>query len=325
MAVKLALVGALVCLGAPAPPLAEGLALDAGFAETALRLLEQPPGTAATELEASPAMAHLLRHARHWDYDVPKDSARALASHLLDKVRRQPGGVATLRASLDHFNKELKSDPSWAAEVRAFLPSEFRFQGATLYLTCGYDIGVATPGCASLNGAHPRFQGRPRELTYYAIHELHHVGYMAYQPPLRLEDLKTCGDLLRFVEYSAHMEGMAVWTAYGRRERDGALADDGDYVALGDAAALARFEADFFAIHDGLEARKGTVLTPKDWALLEELAGKNRLWYRVGAKMARDLERAKGRGSLRTLIQDGPARFFAAYRALANQGKGASA
>jgi hypothetical protein len=322
---KLAWVGALVCLVAPAPPTADGLALDSGFSETALHLLERPFGAPTANLEASPAMAHLLRHARHWDYEVPKESARALAAHLLDKVRRQPGGVATLRASLDHFNRALKSDPSWTADVLAFLPQDFRFQGAALYLMCGYDIGVATPGCASLNGAHARFQGRPRELTYYAIHELHHVGYMAYQPPLRLEDLKTCGDLLRFVEYSAHMEGMAVWTAYGRRERDGALADDADYVALGDAAALARFEQDFFAIHDGLETRKGAALTPNDWALLDELADRNRLWYRVGAKMARDLERAKGRGFLRALIQDGPARFFAAYRALAHRAQGATA
>ncbi|NWJ42579.1 MAG: hypothetical protein HXX12_16575 [Geothrix sp.] len=309
----------LVALASHTPGCAQGLAVDAGFAEEALRLLEGPAGPASPRLLASPALAHLLRHARHWDYDVPKASPEALASHLLKKVGSQPDGVATLRASLTHFRQVLQADDGWTRDALDCLPAGFRFQGSALYLTCGYDIGVATPGCASLNGAHPHFKGHPRELTYYAIHELHHVGYMAHHPPLRLEDLKTCGDLLRFVEYSTHMEGMAVWAAHGRRERDGALAEDADYVALGDAATLARLARAFRAIHDDLSARKRQVLTPGDWALLDQLAGKERLWYRVGAMMARDIERSRGRGALASLVREGPAEFFKAHRALAER------
>jgi hypothetical protein len=296
----------------PAPPRIQGLTLDSAFAQEALRWLDIPNGQSLSKLENAPALAHLLRHARHWDYEVPKESPAALATHLLDKVRKQPGGTATLRASLAHFEGPLRTDP-WASEVLACLPKGFQFKGATLFLTCGYDIGVATLGQASLNGAHPRFQGHPRELTYYAIHELHHVGYMAFHPPLSLGELRTCGDLLRFVEYSAHMEGMAVWAAYARRERDGALGDDGDYVALGDPERMARYVRAFFAIHDGLASRRNAPLTPQDWALLEELAGGDRLWYRVGAQMARDLERTRGRDALRRLVQEGPGAFFEAH------------
>lgn len=92
-------------------------------------------------------------------------------------------------------------DLGWVADALAYLPADFRFRG-TLFLTFGYDIGVAFHSNASLNFAHPHFDKHPRELLYYAIHALHHVGFYRYQPAAKLSALKTYADLLGLVEYA---------------------------------------------------------------------------------------------------------------------------
>jgi putative zinc-dependent peptidase DUF5700 len=50
--------------------------------------------------------------------------------------------------------------------------------------------------------------------------------------------------------------------------------------------------------------------------VLERMSGGERLWYRVGAFMARRIEQSQGRARLIDLIKEGPARFIAAYLSL---------
>jgi hypothetical protein len=65
--------------------------------------------------------------------------------------------------NLAFFTGPLLDDPHWVNDALRYLPAGFRFRGS-LFLTFGYDIGVALAPNASLNGASPRFDGRPREL-----------------------------------------------------------------------------------------------------------------------------------------------------------------
>ena len=55
---------------------------------------------------------------------------------------------------------------------------------------------------------------------------------MTYQPPPRVADLETYGDVLRLAEYSTQLEGIAVLAAMPRRAVDEAFQDDADSVAL---------------------------------------------------------------------------------------------
>jgi len=150
-----------------------------------------------------PAATHHLHHAEHFDQPVPKSSITALVRHL---IARSEEHRAAIKHGAAFFSGPLLDDPHWLGDVLRYLPADFRFDGS-LFLIAGYDIGVALAPHASLNAEHQHFDGHPRELLYYAIHELHHVGFMTYAPPPRMAYLKTCADLLRLVDYSTTLEG----------------------------------------------------------------------------------------------------------------------
>jgi hypothetical protein len=298
--------GLILALLLAQPP---GVRFDASFAREAVEYLHTGDAAALRQLAASPAAAYLLSHARNFDYDVPKDSAEALVSKLL-----RPDRAQACEQSIRAFDR-MARNPEWVGDALRYLPEGFRFD-ATLYLQFGYDIGVAFGQAASLNCAHRHFEEHPSELLYYAIHELHHVGFMSYQPPPRLRDLKTCGDLLRLVKYSTEMEGLAVWAAYRRRADQHALADDADYVALADESRTRRDEANYFEDVRYLERRAAEPADDAAWAVIHRMSGGERLWYRVGALMAQRIEARLGRPALVELIKKGPDSFLAAYSAL---------
>jgi hypothetical protein len=298
-------------------PLAvQDLRFDPTFARAALQYLRSQNPDLLDQLAKSPAATHLLNHTRNFDYDVPKGSTSALVSHLLQPPSKHAGEIQTCERSLAFFSGPMLDDPHWVADDLRYLPDDFRFHGS-LFLTFGYDIGVAINNTASLNCAHPRFKDHPRELLYYAIHELHHVGFMTYQPPPKLSELKTCADLLRLVEYSTQLEGMAVVAAYQRRHDDHATSDDPDYVALEDAHKLQREESLYFDDFNYLKRRGTEPADAAAWAVIDRMSSGERLWYRVGARMAQQIEKARGRTVLLELVKKGPADFLQTYQSLA--------
>lgn len=291
------------------------LTFDAGFAQLTLGYLQTRDASDLKRLEDSAAAAHLLEHARNFDYDVPKGSPRALVAHLM--LKANPERIANCRGALAYFTGPMLADPHWVNDTLRYLPNNFRFDGS-LFLIFGYDIGVAYGHNASLNCAHPHFAAHPDELKYYAIHELHHVGFMSYQPPPRLADIKTCRDLLRLVEYSTQLEGMAVYAAYETRRQGHALDDDDDYVALQDGDRMQRSEKLYFDDLRFLEMRGNDSADDAAWAVITRMSSGERLWYRVGARMAQQIEKESGRGALIALIPQGPHAFLAAYKGLLN-------
>jgi hypothetical protein len=294
---------------------AHDLTFDASFAAQAVGYVRTHDPNLAARMAASPAITHILAHARNFDYDVAKDSRTALVTSLLDPPDTQAERAATCRQSLAYFSGTMLADPHWVSDALRYLPDDFRFHGS-LFLTFGYDIGVAFAPNASLNCTHPHFGAHPRELLYYAIHELHHVGFMTYQTPPRLADLKSCADLLRLVEYSTEMEGMAVLAACQRRRADHALADDPDYVALEDAKRMETDLASYLKDHDYLKRRGALPADTEAWAVIERMSSGERLWYRVGAFMAQRIEAAEGRAVLVELVTQGPARYLATFDSL---------
>ncbi len=301
------------------PLAAQDLQFDARFAADALAYKASGDRRILEELANSPAAGHLLNHARNFDYDVPKDSTADLVRFLM-KPGNSDGHLADVgRRSLDFFTGPLLDDPRWVGDVLRYLPDGFRFK-SRLFLTYGYDIGVAFPPNASLNGVSTHFDGHPREILYYAIHELHHVGFMMLRPPPRLADMKTRGDVLKAVEYLTQLEGLAVWAAYERRRNEGALSEDGDYAALADEERMRKDEALYWGYFESLKKNPSEPADGEARAALERLSGGERLWYRVGARMAARIEQTLGRAALVALIGKDPGRFFQAYRSVAKSG-----
>ena len=302
-------------VAADSPLAHQDLNFDSSFAAQALQYEAAPSPALLDQMAASPAIAHIQKHAINFDYDVPKTSTHELAVYLLKPANNQAERIATCKQSLDYFTGPMLADPNWVADTLRYLPADFRFHG-TLFLTFGYDIGVAINSTASLNCTRPHFQNHPRELLYYAIHELHHTGFMQYQPPPRFADLKTCADLLRLLEYSAQLEGMAVWAAYDRRKREHALADDPDYVALTDEARMRQDELLYFKNYEYLEKRGQEKADDAAWAVIHRMSSGERLWYRVGARMAQRIEEKYGKSALVNLIKSGPAEFLRTYQSI---------
>ncbi len=297
------------------PLAAQDLVFDVRFAALALDFFRTGDARFRDELALLPATTHLLAHARNFDYDVPKDSPESLVAALLSPASEKARRIDTCRQSLAFFTGSMIDDPHWVADVLAYLPSDFRFHGS-LFLTFGYDIGVAFPPNASLNGAHLHFDGHPRELLYYTIHELHHAGFMSLRRPPRLADLKTCADLLSLVQYSTHLEGTAVLAAWEPRRAANALDDDADYSALQNTARMSRNIAAYFKDYDYLAGRGNQPLDAAAWAVIDRMSSGERLWYRVGALMARGIEESRGRPALVAFIGQDPARFIEAARLL---------
>jgi Putative zinc dependent peptidase (DUF5700) len=299
-------------------PLArQDLTFDARFARTAIEYVRVGHPALLDALAASPAARHLLNHATQFDYDVPKDSPRSLVNALLAPSPALKTQADQVEGSLAFFTGPLIEDPHWVNDVLRYLPAGFRFRGS-LYLTFGYDIGVALAPNASLNGASGRFAGRPRELLYYAIHELHHVGVNTYQPPPRISDIKTCADLLRLVDYSTELEGLAVYVARARRAAEGALGTDPDYVALENPARMIVLEQQYDEQYRYLQRRGVEPVDNDAWAVLDRMSSGDRLWYRVGALMAARVERQLGHDALVALVAGDHPALVETYRRLAS-------
>lgn len=288
--------------------------LDARLAELSLDYLDSGRESLLDTMAATPAARHLLRHACNWQYEVPRDSTRALVHSLVNPPETKATRAEGARRTLAYFQKTLRHDPSWIAEVRRALPADAT-QPVTLFLTFGYDSGVACPGTASLNAAHPNFHKDLRELRYMAIHECQHAVFMAYQPPPVLDSVRSAAQLQALAEYALQLEGMATWAAWDCREKEGGMDGDADYKVLRDEAQIQRLERRFMDVHRALKARAADP-GPTDAAIRALMMGlydQDRTFYRFGAYAARRIEQQRGRDAVTALVKAGPQAFLEAY------------
>ena len=293
----------------------QDLCFDARFANTALEYVRSGVPELMEALAGMPASRHLLNHARQFDYDVPKTSALALVRSLLSPSGNLDAKSKEVETNISYFTGPLIEDPSWVRDVLDYLPEKFRFHGS-LFLTFGYDIGVALAPNASLNAANSHFKEKPRELLYYAIHELHHVGVMTYKKPPRISDLRTCADILRLVDYSTELEGLGVLAARPRRTIEHALQDDPDYVALGNPEQMRELEKRYSEQYRYLQSRGAALADKAAFDVVNRMSSGDRLWYRVGAMMSARIENKLGRKALLQIIADDQPALVSTYRRL---------
>jgi hypothetical protein len=128
--------------------------------------------------------------------------------------------------------------------------------------------------------------------------------------------INTHGEMAKLIAYFTHLEGMAVYAAYDERLKNNALNSDSDYFALLDTALMKKYTNRYFEIYNHFLNNSSDSLKDKDWLMLGELSSDNRLWYRVGSKMAETIDKNLGRGKLTSLISEPSEIFINTYLSL---------
>jgi len=292
--------------------------IDTRFAYLALDFLDTGNRDLLREIAETGGARHIAAHARRVSLTGEAPDARQLVEQILTSASLADSDTDALRARLAAFEADKKAQRRCWREAAAYLP-EGALADATLFLTVGYDIGVAVDGNASVNVAHPHFAGKPEELWFYSVHELHHAGFQKFNRLPQLSAIKTTGQLAELIRYLTAMEGQAVHAAWRWRAEAGALQSDSDYVALLDSTRMNVYEPEFFTAYQTLAATKSRLLKESDWAILEKMSTGDRLWYRVGARMAKRIEKELGWDILVGTVREGPESFFARYAELAQR------
>ena len=286
---------------------------DTAHVEAGIAYLSEPSEGGLHRIADTDAARHLLKHSAVTGYYPSTATAMDISRDLLSKpaepseISRVEELLAAIKAAPDHQRACL-------ADAAKYLPIGFRF-AEPLYVTWGYDIGVSMDGSASINLAHPRFSTDPEEIWFYCTHEMHHAGLTSFQPfPIAIPEIQTADQMLVFIRYATMLEGMAVHAARGSREKADALESDPDYVALSDPARMAAYEQAYWEIYEHFEVAVDGPLGDDDWQMVERLSDGDRLWYRVGALIASEIEAAIGTAAFQELPRHGPDAFFGHYR-----------
>jgi len=281
------------------------VSLDLSFAEPALRHMGSPGEASLSMLVAHDAAKGVYAHAVR--FGNTGLGIKGFWGGLLLKASGDPMYASRVR----HSQRYLEGcDLSEAyAELGGHLPCGTDLD-CRLFGEVGYDIGVVSEGDAYLNLGHPHFADAG-ELVFFAVHELHHVGYTVYNPLYALGDVKTMRDLEHVVRYSTHMEGTAVYAPYGLRRREGRFGHT-DYELYRDPARREGILNEFFEALGSIEAEPDRALTGDDLRVLSRLSGE-RLWYVSGLHMAKTIDERLGREALTGTILDGPESFFRVY------------
>jgi hypothetical protein len=286
-----------------------GLTYDLTFACLAVRYLETGDSTYLKEISRTKAAGHLINHARYFNQGVPKASHLELVTHLLSPIETQ-------RQKLDYFKKNLDFAVETIAKAdfpqtiaKQYLPDNLELTGS-MFFTFGYDIGVGFKNNCSLNLAY--FTEHINELKFYAVHELHHAGFLSIKDNF-ISTITTFNDMALDIEFSVQLEGMGTYAPLEVRTKEGALNVDKDYIALGDPELIESYEKEFFDIYYYFKNNPNGVMTDKDWDIFMPMSSKKRLWYTVGAKMAKAIDERLGRQKLVDLISEPSVSFIHTY------------
>ena len=279
--------------------------VDVSFTEQALDHLSSPSSAKLQRILGHPAAEGVHAHAAMFG-----NTDRDLAGFWEERLAGvRPDAAERARANVDYMEGNAGAFTEAFNELEEYMPHGLEI-GCRLYAVVGYDVGVVSEGDAYLNLAHPVYADQ-RELVYFAMHELHHVSYTRLQPIYSFSGLRTTVDLLGAAMYSTHLEGLAVYAAYGKRFREAGL-NHLDYRLYGDKRERDRIVEEYFGILDELRCEPVRSLREDDFGLIERLSGE-RLWYVAGLHMAKTIDERLGRERLNETMRRGPGSFFEAY------------
>ena len=289
------------------------ISYDFTFAELAVKYLETSDSAYLHRITELNATEHMYNHSKRFNYDVPNDTKLELVTYLLSSVNKDENLLANFKRNLDFAKRNIAKADFPQMIALQYLPENFNFSGS-LFFTFGYDLGVAYANNASLNLAHSYFQKNMEELKYYAIHELHHAGFVALKnnvmPSL---DITTYGEMAQIIEYLTHLEGMATYAPLEIRIKENAIDVDSDYVTLRDSAQMREYEKEYFDIYFHFKNNPDSIITDDDWYKIYVLSDEKRLLYIIGAFMAQAIDQQFGREKLVNLISESSENFIITY------------
>lgn len=292
--------------------------MDTQFVYLALEFLETGDRELLPRIAETCAARHLAAHAQRVSMAGSGPNAEELIEQVLTSASMADVDPEEIRAKLSLMETDRNAQLRCWNEAAAYLPRG-ALSEAVLFLTVGYDIGVAVSGQASLNLAHPHFAEKPEEIWFYCVHELHHAGFQKYNDMPALADIRTTRELADLIRYLTTMEGLAVHAARRWRTESGALESDSDYVALLDPERMDVYEKEFFRLYRSLAEVRPRPVEKGDWEILGRMSTVDRLWYRVGARMANRIQKELRRDVLIETIVEGPAAFFGLYAELTSK------
>ncbi len=290
--------------------------VDTSFLEGILTYFQRPSNSRFHELMQHPAAHRVHTHATQWK-NTDSDLRLFWISILQREQQKGTEYHQSLQNAIDYIDANHEQLDSALTEVQDYLPQTLHVD-CHLFLMLGYDIGIVSQGDALLNLGHPLFQKDSHEIIYFAMHEVSHVGYTQLHPFFTLEGLHSLDDLQHAIQYSTHLEGIAVYTPLQRRLNDQELTHE-DYVALLNPTERTKRVHRFFDIYNTLMRTPNRSLQENDLEVFDIMSGQQqRLWYVTGAHMAQTIDKTLGRDTLIQTISAGPASFFTTY----NQAQG---
>ncbi|MHA2190299.1 MAG: DUF5700 domain-containing putative Zn-dependent protease [Candidatus Thorarchaeota archaeon] len=286
--------------------------LDNSFADICLKLIDNRTKDIFDDLIVHAAAVKVHAHAVR--FGNTNELIEAFWRNIVDDhfnhemERRVNSSVHFLEENKDLFASSM-------VEVAEYLPKDLQLE-CKLYTMVGYDIGIVSEGSAFLNIAHPFFKENPCELIFMSMHEVHHVGYVHYNPAYSFSELERLSDLRDAFRYSTHLEGLAVYTPLRRRLETNCLLHE-DYPALMDEEIAEQRRTQYFDFMQELERTSDRKVTDDDFELFEPMYAKGkRLWYVTGAYMAKIIDEKLGRDVLIDTVSQGPDSFFDFYNSV---------
>jgi hypothetical protein len=287
------------------------VSIDFTFLEECLPILNESSTQEITKITSHEAAKGIHNHALRYN-NTNKRLVDFWRDLLFQETKKGGTHFQNILDCIDFIKVYIPDFNEAFRELEAYLPPETNIS-TNLYCIIGYDIGVVSDGDAYLNLAHPLYHESKRELLYFAMHELHHVVYTHYNPTFSFNEIKTTKDLSRIIKYSTHLEGMAVYSAWHKRQRENGYTHR-DYITLHDPSKMDRLITRYFDLLNRIELEPVRGLVEDDWSILEVMSDRDRLWYVVGAFMADSIDRYLGREILNSTIIEGYESFFRHFK-----------
>ena len=287
----------------------DGVKIDYSFTNLILRYFSNPSEEMLNQISNHIAAKKILSNAQISDSEL--NNIKEFWKTILDRERKKGEDyLDRIRSCIAYMEDNTESLLEYVKELYSYLPSDFVFD-CTLYLEVGYDIGIVSDGDAFLNVGHKIFHQNKRELIYFALHELHHVGYTHYNElTINFSDIHTTAELVELIEKLTHLEGTATYAVKEIRDRENQLSYF-DYKVLKNEDKRKETVKEYFSLYDSFRYTKRIPIEERDFETLEVMSGKNkRLWYITGGYMSEEIDKNLGREELNQTILEGPESFF---------------
>ena len=297
-----------------------GIKCNFEFAELAIKFLETGEEGYLEGIAKTDGAAHIFNHASRYNNAKPDDTVLSFITRFITPIDKHRESLPQVKENLDYAKKHIAASDTAEKIALQYLPKDFSFTG-TIFFTFGYDIGVAFGNNCSLNIANPIFLRKDKiEMMYYAIHEMHHAGFIQLRDDGMLSlDISTYEEMASLIELATFIEGMGTYAPLAIREEEGAMDADSDYRTLQDPELMEQMIKEFLDIYRYFKDSPDKALTEDDWQKVSVLSGGmngKRHWYIVGAHMARAIDEAFGREYLVGLIGGDSEGFIKSYMKL---------